>query len=133
MFQAEERLKLLYKKLEAANNDLCFSVLKDTHRNVKEMNNDLPEQFENLIQILTLKLDDDDCGWKIGNVMLDNKKISELRNQPQVIRGKRRIVEKKKYLTQDIAQQPLDSCDINSCKNINMLKLLADCKNVIKL
>jgi hypothetical protein len=94
------------------------------------MKDEIPEQLQKLIQILTMKLEIDDCDWKIDDVILDNKKISELRNQPRVIRGK---IEKKKYLTQDIAQKPLDSCDMNSCKNINMLKLLADCKNVIKL
>jgi hypothetical protein len=94
------------------------------------MKDEIPEQLQKLIRILTMKLDIDNCDLEIDDVILDNKKISELRNQPRVIRGK---VEKKKYLTQDIAQKPLDSCDNNSYKNIKMLKLLADCENVIKL
>ncbi|RHZ86874.1 hypothetical protein Glove_43g68 [Diversispora epigaea] len=130
--EIEEKLILLYKKLDAANDDLFFSVLKDMHQNVTKMKDEIPEQFRKLIRILTMKLDVDDLkmdDWQINNVILDNKKINELRNQPQVIRGK---ITKKKYLTQDVAQKLLDSCDINSCKIINMLKLLADCKNVIK-
>ncbi|GBC06641.1 hypothetical protein RclHR1_00070008 [Rhizophagus clarus] len=130
--EIEEKLILLYKKLDAANDELVFSIIKDTHRNVTEMKNEIPEQLRKLIKILTTKLDVDELkmdNLQVKDVILDNKKINELRNQPRVVRGK---IEKKKYLTQDVAQKLLDSCDNNSCKIINMLKLLADCKNVIK-
>src|SRR5947209_14670220 len=103
--QAEENLVLLFKKLEAANNELYFSVLRATHRTVKEIkeiNVEIPEQLRKLIQIVTMKLDTDDRDWKIDDVILDNNKISDLRNQPQVIRGK---IKKKKYLTKDVAQK----------------------------
>lgn len=125
--QIEEKLILLYKKLDAANDELFFSVLKDAHRSVTK---EIPVQLQKIIQILTMNVDLKIDNWKINDVILDNKKINELRNQPQVIRGN---ITKKKYLTQDVAQKLLDSCDNNSCKIINMLKLLADCKNVIKL
>lgn len=128
--QVEEKLILLYKKLDAANDELFFSVLKDTHQSVTKMKDEIPEQLRKLIRILTMKLDLKTDELQINNVILDNKKITELRNQPPVIRGK---VTKKKYLTQDVAQKLLNSCNSISCKIINMLQLLADCKNVIKL
>ncbi|CAB4381897.1 unnamed protein product [Rhizophagus irregularis] len=130
--EVEEKLIILYKKLDAANDELFFSVLKGTHQIVTKMKDEIPEQLRKLIRILTMKLDIDDLkisDWQINDVILDNKKISELRNQPKVIRGN---ISKKKFLTQDVAQKFLDSCDSNSCKIINMLKLLADCKNVIE-
>ncbi|CAG8576887.1 2923_t:CDS:2, partial [Acaulospora colombiana] len=132
---AEDKLILLYKKLEAANNDLCFSVLKDAHQSVTKMKDELPE-LQKLIQIIVTKFEmDDDSkidGWRtddsnIDDVIVNSTKIEELRDQPRVNRGK---ILKKKYLTQDVAQKPLDSCDKNSCKNISMLKLLDDCKNM---
>ncbi|RIA85261.1 kinase-like domain-containing protein [Glomus cerebriforme] len=132
--EVEEKLMLIYKKLDAANNDLYFSVLnqnimkiKDVPEGIKQLQKDIPQGIEQLrkaIRILTMNLDIDD--WKIDDVLINNKMISELHNQPQVNRGK---IVKKKYLTQDVAQKRLENCD---CKIINMFKLLADCENVIK-
>ncbi|RIA87074.1 kinase-like domain-containing protein [Glomus cerebriforme] len=135
--EIEEKFMLIYKKLDAANNDLYFSVLnqnlmkmKDVPEGIKQLQKDIPQGIEQLrkaIKILTMNLDMDD--WKINDVLINNKMISELRNQPTVTRGK---IVKKKYLTQDVAQKRLEYCDSTTCKVINMLKLLGDCENVIK-
>ncbi|GBB85994.1 hypothetical protein RclHR1_12430003 [Rhizophagus clarus] len=125
----EEKLILIYKKLDAANDELFLSVLKETHQSVTK---EIPEQLRKIIRILIMQSDLKINELQIKDVILDNNSITELRNQPPVIRGESKKVMKKKYLTQDVAQKLLNSGESISRKIINMLRLLADCKNVIK-
>ncbi len=137
---------LTYKRLVSANNDLTFAIMMSTLKGMMETRNDVKSVMEmqkaametqmetqkDVMQIqkdfgiyaINLKLKSS----RTENIMLESKNITELRNQPQVKRGK---VVKKKYLTQDVAQKliPIEM----SLKMISILKLLDGCKNVVKL
>ncbi|CAG8790784.1 35739_t:CDS:2, partial [Gigaspora margarita] len=118
--ELEQEFMSLYYRLIAANEELSLAIIKNTHKDVVEMKEDV-KQIHNDIYLLAMNLGIE--GWNT-DIML-NSKISELDNQEQVIRGQ---AVKKKYLTQDVAQKPFNSDN----KTVNMLKLLSNCENVIK-
>ncbi|CAG8439380.1 3350_t:CDS:2 [Acaulospora colombiana] len=134
--ELEQELMLLYYALTSANDELSLSIMKATHKNLIEMQGNVTkintgvDQLQKDIHILAMNLDMD--GWKTENVMLKAEKITELQNQPRVIRGSRGQVVKKKYLTQDVAQISEHNDEL-SLKVVSLLKLLTNCENVIKL
>jgi len=133
-FQLKDELMLLYYRLVAANEELSLLIIRNTYQGVMKMQDDVTninkglDQLQKDIDILAMNLEMD--GWKTNDIMLENQKVVKLFDQLPVIRDQSI---KKKYLTQDVAQELIDPHENNSRKIISLLKLLADCENVVKL